>query len=59
MSEFVKRLLELKCDRRGINMIEYAIMGSIIAAALVLAVPVLTAGVTTGFNTMASNVTKA
>ena len=55
----LKTWLELKTDRRGVTMLEYAIMGSIIAAALVLAVPILTNAVSTQFTTTASSVTHA
>jgi Flp pilus assembly pilin Flp len=53
----LKTWLELKTDRRGVTMLEYAIMGSIIAAALVIIVPNLTTAVTTAFGSIESNVT--
>ena len=53
----LKTWLELKTDRRGVTMLEYAIMGSIIAAALVIAVPLLTGAVSTAFGGIESNVT--
>ena len=59
MFKDLRTLLELKTDRRGVTMLEYAIMGSIIAAALVLAVPLLTNAVSTQFTTTATSVTGA
>jgi Flp pilus assembly pilin Flp len=59
MFGYLKTLRELKTDRRGVTMLEYAIMGSIIAAALVLAVPILTNAVSTQFHTTAGSVTGA
>ncbi len=57
MFEYVKSWMELKTDRRAVTMLEYAIMGSIIAAALVLAVPLLTNAVSSEFTTIATNIT--
>ncbi|HET6606876.1 MAG TPA: hypothetical protein VFG62_09425 [Rhodopila sp.] len=57
MFEYVKTWLELKTDRRAVTMLEYAIMGSIIAAALVVAVPFLTGAVSTEFTKIAGNIT--
>jgi Flp pilus assembly pilin Flp len=57
MYEYLKTWLELKTDRRAVTMLEYAIMGSIIAAALVIAVPILTGAVNTEFGTIAGNIT--
>ncbi len=57
MFEYVKSWLELKTDRRAVTMLEYAIMGSIIAAALVIAVPLLTNAVNTEFGNIATNIT--
>jgi Flp pilus assembly pilin Flp len=49
----------LKTDRRGVTMLEYAIMGSIIAGALVVAVPFLTKAVGTSFGDVANSLTTA
>ena len=57
MFEYLKTWIELKTDRRAVTMLEYAIMGSIIAGALVLAVPILTGAVSTEFGTIATNIT--
>jgi len=58
MFEYLKTWMELKTDRRAVTMLEYAIMGSIIAGALVVAVPLLTTAVNTEFTTIASDITK-
>ncbi len=39
MFEYLKTWVELKTDRRAVTMLEYAIMGSIIAGVVVIAVP--------------------
>jgi Flp pilus assembly pilin Flp len=52
----LKTWLQLKTDRRGVTMLEYAIMGSIIAGALVVAVPLLTHAVATSFNQVSGDV---
>ncbi len=57
MLEYVKAWVELKTDRRAVTMLEYAIMGSLIAAVLVVAVPILTTAVKTEFTTIAGNIT--
>ena len=57
MYEYLKTWLELKTDRRAVTMLEYAIMGSIIAAALVVAVPILTGAVSTRFGTIGTTIT--
>jgi Flp pilus assembly pilin Flp len=57
MFEYLKTWLELKTDRRAVTMLEYAIMGSLIAAVLVLAVPTLTGAVSKEFGTIASDIT--
>ena len=46
----------LREDCSGVTMLEYAIMGSIIAAALVLAVPPITNAVTADIQFMASKI---
>ena len=46
----------LREDCSGVTMLEYAIMGSIIAAALVLAVPPITNAVTADFQYMAGKI---
>jgi Flp pilus assembly pilin Flp len=58
MVEYLKSWLELKTDRRAVTMLEYAIMGSLIAAVLVAAVPTLTAAVSSEFGTIAGDITK-
>jgi Flp pilus assembly pilin Flp len=50
MLKNLKTWRELKTDRRGVTMLEYAIMGSIIAGALVVAVPYLTNAVGNSFS---------
>jgi Flp pilus assembly pilin Flp len=57
MYEYLKTWLELKTDRRAVTMLEYAIMGSIIAAALVIAVPILTGAVNTEFGNISTSIT--
>ena len=57
MLDSLKTWMELKTDRRAVTMLEYAIMGSLIAAVLVLAVPTLTTAVSTEFSTIAGYVT--
>ena len=57
MYEYLKTWVELKTDRRAVTMLEYAIMGSLIAAVLVVAVPILTGSVTTEFTKIAGNIT--
>jgi Flp pilus assembly pilin Flp len=57
MIEYLKTWLELKTDRQAVTMLEYAIMGSLIAAVLVVAIPVLTGAVTTSFTTIAGHIT--
>ena len=57
MYEYLTTWLELKTDRRAVTMREYALMGSIIAAALVIAVPILTGAVSTRFGTISSAIT--
>lgn len=57
MLQYLKTWMELKTDRRAVTMLEYAIMGSIIAAALIVAVPLLTSAVNTEFGTIATNIT--
>ncbi len=57
MLEYLKAWAELKTDRRAVTMLEYAIMGSLIAAVLVVAVPILTGAVKTEFTTIAGNIT--
>ena len=56
MYEYLKTWLELKTDRRAVTMLEYAIMGSIIAAVLVAAVPLLTGAVSTRFGAISSSI---
>jgi Flp pilus assembly pilin Flp len=46
----------LRTDRSGVTMLEYAIMGSIIAAVLVIAVPQITAAVSTDLRFMADQI---
>lgn len=57
MLEYLKAWVELKTDRRAVTMLEYAIMGSLIAAVLVVAVPILTAAVKTEFTAIAADIT--
>lgn len=57
MFKYLKTLAALKNDRRGVTMLEYAIMGAVIAAALVLVVPLLTRAINTDFTTIATTVT--
>ncbi len=57
MLEHLKTWVELKTDRRAVTMLEYAIMGSLIAAVLIVAVPLLTGAVSTEFTTIAGNIT--
>ncbi len=57
MLEYLKAWVELKTDRRAVTMLEYAIMGSLIAAVLVVAVPVLTKAVSTEFGVIAGDIT--
>ena len=46
----------LRSDESGVTMLEYAIMGSIIAAMLVAAVPQITTAVTANFQFMANQI---
>lgn len=46
----------LRDDRSGVTMLEYAIMGSIVAAALVLAAPLLTNAVANNLHYMANQI---
>ena len=46
----------LRADRSGVTMLEYAIMGSIIAAALVIAVRPITTAVTANIQFMANQI---
>lgn len=57
MFKYLKTLAALKNDRRGVTMLEYAIMGAILAAALVAIVPLLTGFVKTDFNTIGTALT--
>jgi Flp pilus assembly pilin Flp len=57
MLDSLKTWMDLKTDRRAVTMLEYAIMGSLIAAVLVLAVPTLTGAVQTEFTTIAGYIT--
>jgi Flp pilus assembly pilin Flp len=57
MIEYLKSWLELKTDRRAVTMLEYAIMGSLLAAVLVIAVPTLTTAVSAEFGKIASDIT--
>jgi len=50
---FVRRLVR---DDRGITMVEYAIMAALIAAALVIAVPVITTAVSNGFTIIGGDI---
>jgi Flp pilus assembly pilin Flp len=59
MCKFLRAWSNLKTDRRGVTMLEYAIMGSIIAGALVVAVPFLTEHVGSSFTAIGSNLTSA
>ena len=56
MRTLVEKFHFIGDDCRAVTMLEYAIMGSIIAAALVLAVPQLTSAVSTNLQFMADKV---
>ena len=55
MLHFVKTWLELKVDRRAVTALEYALMGSLIAVAIITAVTGLGTSMKTTFNTVASS----
>lgn len=59
MVEYLKTWLQLKNDRRGVTMLEYAILGAMVAAILVLAVPKLTGAISGAFTGFSSDVTGA
>ena len=56
MRPLVRTWRAIRSDHQAATMIEYAIMGAIIAAALVTATPLLTTAVNSSFVTMASKV---
>lgn len=59
MFEYLKTWTQLKTDRRGVTMLEYAIMGALVAGGLVVAVPFLTNGVKAGFTNIATDINNA
>lgn len=56
MLDSLKTWPKLKTDRRAVTMLEYAIMGSLIAAVLVIAVPTLTNAVQTAFGVISIDI---
>lgn len=56
MSKFIKSLIH---EEEGAAMVEYALMVALIAAVLIVAVPLLTTAVKTTFTTVAGNMTGA
>jgi len=54
---YLKLWSKLETDRRGVTMLEFAIMGALIAAALVVAVSYLTGAVNAEFATISSSIT--
>lgn len=56
MRALTRLLRPLAADTRGVTMLEYAIMGSIIAAALIIGAPLMTKAVHGSFTGMASHV---
>jgi Flp pilus assembly pilin Flp len=59
MVEYLKTWLELKTDRRAVTMLEYAIMGSLIAAVLVATVPTLKTAISDSFTAISTDITNA
>jgi|APCry1669190156_1035279.scaffolds.fasta_scaffold24374_2 Flp pilus assembly pilin Flp len=59
MLKTLKTWLSLKTDRRGVTMLEYAIMGALIATALVAAVPTITNAMKGGFNSIGNSLNSA
>lgn len=51
------RLASFKLDRRGIAAIEYALIASFMAVVLVVAVPKVTAAITSAFTSIGTHVT--
>ena len=54
MRKFIKSLIR---EEEGAAMVEYALMVALIAAVLIVAVPLLTTAVKTTFTTVASSMT--
>jgi len=52
---YMRTWLELKADRRAVTALEYALMGSLIAVAIITAVTGLGTGMKTTFNTISNN----
>lgn len=57
MFKYLKSLTAIKDDCKGVTMLEYAIMGAILAAALIAIVPLLTGYVKADFNTIGTQLT--
>jgi pilus assembly protein Flp/PilA len=55
MIHYLSTWLQLKSDRRGVTAIEYALIGSLIAVAIIAAVTGVGTNVKTTFNTIANN----
>jgi len=53
--EYVKSWSELASDRRAVTALEYALMGSLIAVAIVTAVTTLAGSISTAFNNMGTS----
>ena len=56
MFEYLKTWLELKTDRRAVTMLEYAIMGAVIAAVAVVGATALGGAINTEFSTLAGKI---
>jgi len=54
--KFVVFTRRLWAEQHGITMVEYAIMAALIAAALVIAVPVITTAVSNGFTIIGGDI---
>lgn len=55
MIEYLKAWLQLKTDTRAVTAMEYALIGSLIAVAIIGAVTGLGNGIKTTFNTIANS----
>ena len=55
MIEYLKAWLALRADSRGVTAMEYALIGSLIAVAIIVALTTLGNGISTTFNTIAGN----
>ncbi len=54
MIEYLKAWLALKTDNRGVTAMEYALIGSLIAVAIIVALSTVGNGISNTFNTIAN-----